>query len=74
MICKQVLESVALSDGAVVEKMLCYWTEQRTNNTAKFFLIDGKAYNLHDAYMILCKKLAEEKAKATTKTSENAEQ
>ena len=74
MICKQVLESVALSDGAVVEKMLHYWTEQRTNNTAKFFLIDGKAYNLHDAYMILCKKLAEEKAEATTETSENAEQ
>ena len=74
MICKQVLESVALSDGAVVEKMLGYWTEQRTNNTAKFFLIDGKAYNLHDAYMILCKKLAEEKAEDTTKTSENAEQ
>ena len=74
MICKQVLESVALSDGAVVERMLCYWTEQRTNNTAKFFLIDGKAYNLRDAYMILCKKLAEEKAEATTETSENAEQ
>ena len=74
MICKQVLESVALSDGAVVEKMLHYWTEQRTNNTAKFFLIDGKAYNLHDAYMILCKKLAEEKAEDTTETSENAEQ
>ena len=74
MICKQVLESVALSDGAVVEKMLHYWTEQRTNNTAKFFLIDGKAYNLHDAYMILCKKLAEEKAKDTIETSENAEQ
>lgn len=74
MICKQVLESVALSDGAVVEKMLHYWTEQRTNNTAKFFLIDGKTYNLHDAYMILCKKLAEEKAEDTTETSENAEQ
>lgn len=74
MICRQVLESVALSDGAVVERMLCYWTEQRTNNTAKFFLIDGKAYNLHDAYMILCKKLAEEKAEAITETSENAEQ
>ena len=74
MICKQVLESVALSDGAVVERMLGYWTEQRTNNAAKFFLIDGKAYNLRDAYMILCKKLAEEKAEATTETSENAEQ
>ena len=74
MICKQVLESVALSDGAVVERMLHYWTEQRTNNTAKFFLIDGKAYNLRDAYVILCKKLAEEKAEATTETSENAEQ
>ena len=74
MICKQVLESVALSDGAVVERMLCYWTEQRTNNTAKFFLIDGKAYNLRDAYVILCKKLAEEKAEATTEASENAEQ
>ena len=73
MICKQVLESVALSDGAVVERMLGYWTEQRTNNTAKFFLIDGKAYNLHDAYMILCKKLAEEKAEDTIETSENAE-
>ena len=70
MICKQVLESVALSDGAVVERMLGYWTEQRTNNTAKFFLIDDKAYNLHDAYMVLCKKLAE----AATETSENAEQ
>ena len=70
MICKQVLESVALSDGAVVERMLGYWTEQRTNNNAKFFLIDGKAYNLHDAYMVLCKKLAE----ATTETSEDAEQ
>lgn len=74
MICKQVLESVALSDGAVVERMLDYWTAQRTNNAAKFFLIDGKAYNLKDAYMILCKKLAEEKAEATTETSENAEQ
>ena len=74
MICKQVLESVALSDGAVVERMLCYWTEQRTNNTAKFFLIDGKAYNLRDAYVILCKKLAEEKVEATTEASENAEQ
>lgn len=74
MICKQVLESVALSDGAVVERMLHYWTEQRTNNTAKFFLIDGKAYNLRDAYVILCKKLAEEKAEATTEASENAEQ
>ena len=70
MICKQVLESVALSDGAVVERMLSYWVEQRTNSTAKFFLIDGKAYNLRDAYVILCKKLAEEKAE----TSENAEQ
>ena len=70
MICKQVLESVALSDGAVVERMLSYWVEQRTNNTAKFFLIDGKAYNLRDAYVLLCKKLAEEKAE----TSENAEQ
>ena len=70
MICKQVLESVALSDGAVVERMLGYWTEQRTNSSAKFFLIDGKTYNLHDAYMVLCKKLAE----ATTETSENAEQ
>ena len=74
MICKQVLESVALSDGAVVERMLSYWVEQRTNSTAKFFLIDGKAYNLRDAYVILCKKLAEEKAEATTETSENAEQ
>ena len=74
MICKQVLESVALSDGAVVGRMLCYWTEQRTNNTAKFFLIDGKAYNLRDAYVILCKKLAEEKVEATTEASENAEQ
>ena len=72
MICKQVLESVALSDGAVVEKMLSYWTEQRTNNTAKFFIIDGKAYNLHDAYMILCKKLAEEKAEAATETEAEA--
>ena len=70
MICKQVLESVALSDSAVVERMLSYWVEQRTNRTAKFFLIDGKAYNLRDAYVILCKKLAEEKAE----TSENAEQ
>lgn len=74
MICKQVLESVALSDGAVVERMLCYWTEQRTNDMAKFFLIDGKAYNLRDAYVLLCKKLAEEKAEAATETSENAEQ
>ena len=74
MICKQVLESVALSDGAVVERMLSYWVEQRTNNTAKFFLIDGKAYNLRDAYVRLCKKLAEEKAEATTEASENAEQ
>ena len=72
MICKQVLESVALSDGAVVEKMLHYWTEQRTNNTAKFFLIDGKAYNLRDAYVILCKKLAEEKAEAATATEAEA--
>lgn len=74
MICKQVLESVALSDGAVVERMLSYWTEQRTNKAAKFFLIDDKAYNLRDAYMILCKKLAEEKAEDTTETSENVEQ
>ena len=74
MICKQVLESVALSDGAVVERMLSYWVEQRTNDMAKFFLIDGKAYNLRDAYVILCKKLAEEKAEAATETSENAEQ
>ena len=74
MICKQVLESVALSDGAVVERMLSYWVEQRTNNAAKFFLIDGKAYNLRDAYVRLCKKLAEEKAEATTEASENAEQ
>ena len=74
MICKQVLESVALSDGAVVERMLSYWVEQRTNDMAKFFLIDGKAYNLRDAYVILCKKLAEEKAETTTETSENAEQ
>lgn len=74
MICKQVLESVALSDGAVVERMLCYWIEQRTNDMAKFFLIDGKAYNLRDAYVLLCKKLAEEKAEAATETSENAEQ
>ena len=74
MICKQVLESVALSDGAVVERMLSYWVEQRTNDMAKFFLIDGKAYNLRDAYVLLCKKLAEEKAEATTKASENAEQ
>ena len=74
MICRQVLESVALSDGAVVERMLSYWVEQRTNNTAKFFLIDGKAYNLRDAYVRLCKKLAEEKAEATTEASENAEQ
>lgn len=73
MICKQVLESVALSDGAVVERMLCYWVEQRTNNAAKFFLIDGKAYNLRDAYVRLCKKLAEEKAEATTETSEDVE-
>lgn len=73
MICKQVLESVALSDGAVVERMLGYWVEQRTNNTAKFFLIDDKAYNLRDAYVILCKKLAEEKAEDTTETSEDAE-
>lgn len=68
MICKQVLESVALSDGAVVERMLCYWVEQRTNDMAKFFLIDGKAYNLRDAYVLLCKKLAEEKAEAATET------
>lgn len=74
MICKQVLESVALSDGAVVERMLSYWVEQRTNNTAKFFLIDDKAYNLRDAYVLLCKKLAEEKAEATTETSEDVEQ
>ena len=74
MICKQVLESVALSDGAVVERMLSYWVEQRTNSAAKFFLIDGKAYNLRDAYVLLCKKLAEEKAEATTEASENAEQ
>ena len=74
MICKQVLESVALSDGAVVERMLSYWVEQRTNDMARFFLIDDKAYNLRDAYVILCKKLAEEKAEATTETSENAEQ
>ena len=74
MICKQVLESVALSDGAVVERMLSYWVEQCTNDMAKFFLIDDKAYNLRDAYIILCKKLAEEKAEATTETSENAEQ
>lgn len=74
MICKQVLESVALSDGAVVERMLSYWVEQRTNNAAKFFLIDGKAYNLRDAYVLLCKKLAKEKAEAATETSENAEQ
>lgn len=74
MICKQVLESVALSDGAVVERMLSYWVEQRTNDMAKFFLIDGKAYNLRGAYVLLCKKLAEEKAEATTEASENAEQ
>lgn len=74
MICKQVLESVALSDGAVVERMLSYWVELRTNDMAKFFLIDGKAYNLRDAYVILCKKLAEEKTEAATETSENAEQ
>ena len=72
MICKQVLESVALSDGAVVERMLSYWTEQRTNNTAKFFLIDGKAYNLREAYVLLCKKLAEEKAEAATETETEA--
>ncbi len=72
MICKQVLESVALSDGAVVERMLCYWIEQRTNDMAKFFLIDGKAYNLRDAYVLLCKKLAEEKAEAATETEAEA--
>ena len=72
MICKQVLESVALSDGAVVERMLCYWVEQRTNDMAKFFLIDGKAYNLRDAYVLLCKKLAEEKAEAATETEAEA--
>lgn len=65
MICKQVLESIALSDSAVVERMLHYWTEYRTSSSAKFFLIDGKAYNLRDAYVTLCKKLAEEAAAKT---------
>ena len=74
MICKQVLESIALSDSAVVERMLQYWTANRNNDIAKFFLIDGKAYNLRDAYVILRKKSEEEKAEDTTETSENVEQ
>ena len=75
LICKQVLESIALSDGAVVERMLCYWTEQRTNDMAKFFLIDGKAYNLRDAYVLLCKKAeaVEEAQAGVTEEPENVE-
>ena len=69
LICKQVLESISLSDSAVVERLLQDWTVHRTDTSCKYFLIDDKTYNLREAYNLLC-----EKERATTETVENNEE
>lgn len=69
LICKQVLESISLSDSAVVERLLQDWTVHRTDTSCKYFLIDDKTYNLREAYNLLC-----EKERAATETVENNEE
>lgn len=69
LICKQVLESISLSDSAVVERLLQDWTAHRTDTSCKYFLIDDKTYNLREAYNLLC-----EKERAATETVENNEE
>ena len=67
--CKQVLESISLSDSAVVERLLQDWTAHSTDTSCKYFLIDDKTYNLREAYNLLC-----EKERAATETVENNEE
>ena len=69
LICKQVLESISLSDSAVVERLLQDWTVHRTDTSCKYFLIDDKTYNLREAYNLLC-----EKERVATETVENNEE
>lgn len=72
LICKQVLYSIAMSDGAVVQALLEYMDSRADDDTAKWYIYKDKEYTSKEMARIIAKEQAEaEMEVAENEDSEN---